>query len=461
MRLNKLFTTFILAALAMGAYACGDESSEGGSGNVGDACDATTYEQSCINDGANALVCVNDVVTQWDCTSCMDAGYDSSKPLQVKCEKGGNSGYNPCTATSTSGCAPACDPDGTKGYYWSNNDGLNTYACYSGKKCRINASNRVECFCPAGSSCGGESSETACTASSTSKCNPACDPDGSKGYYWSSNDGLKTYMCYDGKTCRINASNRVECFCPAGSSCNGGSSVVVNVGDIISFGKYEQDNNTTNGTETIQWRVLDKNDEGQYLIVSENVLDAKPFNTTNTHITWDKCTLRSWLNGYPASYNTVGTDFSNDNFIDAALTAQEKAKIVTSHVSADRNPYYPEYSPGNSTTDKIFLLSRNEANQYFATDKDRLAEATRYAVKRDAYVKGSASGTYSYDGTCTDAHCIAVWSLRSPDRHYKVDYDVTDFNTNDTVDFTGCAGCTSFTCDDVNIGIRPAMWVKF
>ena len=72
---------------------------EGGNGgNVGDPCDRSTYKQSCINNGANALVCWDDVVTQWTCANtCQDAGYDSSKPLQVKCDKGNGGNTGTCT----------------------------------------------------------------------------------------------------------------------------------------------------------------------------------------------------------------------------------------------------------------------------------------------------------------------------------------------------------------------------
>ena len=43
-------------------------------------------------------------------------------------------------------------------------------------------------------------------------------------------------------------------------------------GDTVSFGSYEQDGNTQNGPEPIQWIVLDKID-GQLLLLSADVLD--------------------------------------------------------------------------------------------------------------------------------------------------------------------------------------------
>ena len=74
---------------------------------------------------------------------------------------------------------------------------------------------------------------------------------------------------------------------------------------------------------------------------------------------------------------------------------------------AHKNPKYST-PPGNPTTDKIFLLSVVAAQTYFATDADRKADATRYAVKKGAYVEGSETGKGSYDGMCTDVRCTSA-----------------------------------------------------
>jgi hypothetical protein len=211
------------------------------------------------------------------------------------------------------------------------------------------------------------------------------------------------------------------------------------IGSTITFGHYEQDNNTSNGKEPIEWRVLERKSNGQLLVISEKVLDVKPYNTTSISITWEKSTIRSWLNGYGASYNTVGTDFTSENFINTAFTAAEKAKIVSSNVLADPNPNY-NTAPGNETTDKIFLLSIKEAKNtnYFANNASRQADATRYAVKQGVYVIG-------------DVHCYATWWLRSPcgneflaafvHRHGYV------LNSGDNV-------------DNDDLGVRPALLVQ-
>jgi uncharacterized repeat protein (TIGR02543 family) len=64
----------------------------------------------------------------------------------------------------------------------------------------------------------------------------------------------------------------------------------------LLFGTYEQDNNLANGAEDIEWLVLEKKD-GKALLLSKYALVTKPYNEEDTDVTWESCTLRSWLNG--------------------------------------------------------------------------------------------------------------------------------------------------------------------
>ena len=246
-----------------------------------------------------------------------------------------------------------------------------------------------------------------------------------------------------------NADDVIQASQPTDSTCDGldfyGQCAKLN--GIITFGSYPQETDTP---EPIEWRVLDMNDEGQILILSKKVLDVKPYNTTDIAITWEKSTIRSWLNGYPASYNTVGTDFTSDNFMNVAFTADEQAKIVASTVPADANPEYAT-SPGNATTDKIFLLSIAEAQNYFSSDRLRRTNATRYAIKKGVGVVGSKSKEYTDDGTCTDVHCHVSWWLRSPGH---------DTRSAADVDYYGSVLSYGYFVIIDFRGVRPALWVK-
>ena len=71
---------------------------------------------------------------------------------------------------------------------------------------------------------------------------------------------------------------------------------IAEVGDYICFGAYEQDKDTSDGKENVEWQVLAKEDN-KILVISKYVLDAKPYNTNLVNVTWETCALQTWLNG--------------------------------------------------------------------------------------------------------------------------------------------------------------------
>lgn len=163
----------------------------------------------------------------------------------------------------------------------------------------------------------------------------------------------------------------------------------VNVGDYIKFGKYEQDNNTSNGQEDIEWLVLEVKD-GKALVISKYALDCQPYNQTWTEVTWELCTLRTWLNG---------------EFYNSAFSSEEQKKIAKTTVTADKNPSYST-NPGNNTEDKVFLLSISEAEKYFKSNEARKCAPTAYAKAKGVYINSSY--------TTAGGKAACVWWLRSP-----------------------------------------------
>ena len=109
------------------------------------------------------------------------------------------------------------------------------------------------------------------------------------------------------------------------------------VGDIVTFGNYEQDNNTANGKEPIEWIILDKREDGSLVLMSKYALDSKQYNTQDTSVTWETCTLRKWL---------------NEDFYNAAFSTQEQAKIVPVTIENEDNPDYGT-TGGKATQDSI------------------------------------------------------------------------------------------------------------
>ena len=191
------------------------------------------------------------------------------------------------------------------------------------------------------------------------------------------------------------------------------------VGDIILFGAYEQDNNSANGKEDVEWLVL-KKEGNKVLVISHYALDCQPYNTPYA-CTWDTCSLRRWLNG---------------TFIKSAFNAGERKLIQSAKVTADRNPSYST-SPGADTTDKVFLLSIQEAYQYFGSDSDRICQGTKYCFSQ------GAANNYNRG--------ICWWWLRSPGH---------DVSNAAYVDNVGSVYGSGSGVSYVYGAVRPALWIN-
>ena len=191
------------------------------------------------------------------------------------------------------------------------------------------------------------------------------------------------------------------------------------VGDIVNMGTYEQDNNSTNGKEAIEWRVLSKQGN-RVLLISLYALDNQKYNTSRNPTNWETCSLRTWLN----------SEFYNEAFFDT-----DKALIETSTVTASENPSC-DTDQGNYTSDKIFLLSIEQVNKYFSSDIERQCKATKYA-----YAKG-------VDKNKKNGNCC--WWLRTSG---------SDPTYAARVSHGGGVGNFGFYVDDGGSAVRPALWV--
>ena len=186
----------------------------------------------------------------------------------------------------------------------------------------------------------------------------------------------------------------------------------------IPFGRYPQASKNKNAP--IEWLVL-KIDGSRALLISKYALDCRQYNTSYADVTWETCTLRKWLNGM---------------FLNAAFSKSERAMIPTVTVDADKKPSWSTRSPGNSTTDQVFLLSITEVNKYFSSHSARQCQGTAYC-----YAQGADK---AYNGNCR-------WWLRSPGglsyHAADVDYDGSVYGNGHGVSY------------DYN-AVRPALWIN-
>lgn len=175
-------------------------------------------------------------------------------------------------------------------------------------------------------------------------------------------------------------------------------------GRYVTLGTYPQSANGDDLTP-IEWRVLAR-DGNKALLISRYGLDVQPYNSEKTDVTWETCTLRTWL---------------NNTFFNKAFTSAEQATILTTTVYnfwTEGNTEW-ESGGGNTTQDRIFLLSYEEANQYLQVkyrqgigDNNRASRVTptEYALAR---------GAYTQDYKTPEGADAGWWWLRSPGREQR------------------------------------------
>lgn len=205
------------------------------------------------------------------------------------------------------------------------------------------------------------------------------------------------------------------------------------IGAHVAFGTYPQSSECRDKTP-IEWIVLDVQGN-KSMLISRYGLDVVSYHHAGSDsITWEKCTLRAWL---------------NENFISEAFTSAERKVILQTSIDNSKSQGVGiwKIDGGNNTQDKVFLLSYAEANKYFevASDFKENEEArtapTPYAIKQGAFLDKEL--------TTTNGEAAGTWWLRSPG-------GVRGF-----VSRVYCNGALSQTSSDqMNVCVRPAMWIN-
>ena len=201
------------------------------------------------------------------------------------------------------------------------------------------------------------------------------------------------------------------------------SLVTANVGDTVTFGQYEQDNDLENGKEPIEWLVIEEKGS-KILLLSKKCLDTVTYNEEFKDVTWEVCTLRTWL---------------NDDFYNTAFNDFEKSFINTTKLYNKKNLSYYGTTGGNSTKDNVFILSFYEADFYLAKSGNLSAQSTPYAISQGAYRNASSLKSWWWYRTPGYANNYTAHAPIAEDRDpSKMGIQVTKSN----------------------IAVRPAIWIE-
>ena len=244
------------------------------------------------------------------------------------------------------------------------------------------------------------------------------------------------------------------------------------VWDCIWFGRYWQEDTDQNGkadkkdTKTlIKWRVLSVEGDDVFLLADKN-LDCQRYNDKLEGVTWETCTMRSWLNGYGPEKNALGKDYRDKGFYHYAFTKQEKRAIITTNVVTEKQAIQADYIPeadhsnfkknmegGNySTFDKLYLLSLEEVTN------PQYGFPVNYIEDWDSEKSISISTKYTTDGGEIKSRYIhntpsfgTHWWLRSSG-------GVNSASTLASyVSYMGSVGTVGYHVDAPHFAVRPAL----
>lgn len=166
-------------------------------------------------------------------------------------------------------------------------------------------------------------------------------------------------------------------------------------GSTIPFGRYK-------------WKVL-TTDGDKALIMTEKIVEARPFHTSAYGAAWGDCTLRKYLNG----------PFLKDNFGEG-----EKKLIVPSVAFCLNDTEQGEKPYIASKPDSVFLLNRFECGEYLSNEE------------KIAYFGGKRFNWWLRDTCITDTFAVNCFLESMP---VEIEQVI----------------CVASTC-----GVRPAMWIR-
>ena len=191
--------------------------------------------------------------------------------------------------------------------------------------------------------------------------------------------------------------------------------------ESIRFGKYE-------------WLILDKFEGNIALILAKNSIEQRAYHSRRAKTTWEKCTMRQYLNH--EFYNT--------------FSEGDKARIQNTKIATNDNPWFGT-DGGTDTFDKAFLLSLEEVVQYLGNSKAPLKQAKMHSP--DSWNDEKSSYYISnYDNKRRKAYdkngAECWWWLRTPG---------DDKKSAALVSVVGAVSSGNVNCAG---GVRPAMVVK-
>ena len=220
--------------------------------------------------------------------------------------------------------------------------------------------------------------------------------------------------------------------------------------DVIKFGSFEQDNDTGNGAEEIEWIVL-RVEDGRALLLSKYILEGMHYDS-DSDASWEESEVRAWLNG---------------DFYEAAFNDGERAYICQVELETDESAYARHLT----TKDNVFLLENADLGKYFEMiywdetyqlgDKcfEVMTPATPYAEAHGAFNitmnKKSAKKTVT-EYPEVNGKVTCAWWLRTSGNFVSISGTTISNVVWEPGDVLKPYHCR---CEMDDKGVRPAIWI--
>lgn len=194
-----------------------------------------------------------------------------------------------------------------------------------------------------------------------------------------------------------------------------------NIGDTIFFGEYNIE--PDDKKENIMWDIIDKQGD-KFLLLSSYIIETFDFDVNGSN-DWEESSIRKWL---------------NNTFLNEAFKTGEEISIISDSNILTNSAY---------TMDKIFLLSSEEAREYYKKYDDNIGQNEKLATMATNMAR---------------SRNIEVCEKENVWYQYNSPFFLRDKATTDG--FVKVVGVYGHIYDDgerpkpkIGYGIRPAMWI--
>lgn len=173
-------------------------------------------------------------------------------------------------------------------------------------------------------------------------------------------------------------------------------------GDIVRFGSYEQDGDSSNGQELLEWIVLER-DGYRLLLLSKYLIEEMQYSATQ-YDTWETSSVRMWLNN-----EFLQTAFSNDETL--KLWRRGDSEDFVTLLSKDGVPLLENA--------KAYLPNSHTPQTWWLIDTSRVISS--YGANYSSWIYGNPSSGRSDSRTRYNPYAVdetgdvtTLWSSKNP-----------------------------------------------